>query len=116
MINILYFNKPRNIFATQWVVPNTYTRTRLSGFSATWFCSNGFRYIAQQSRTVVAISLLLNMVCASIWSRKMSVLYLHICIYYCVEMVKIENNSHMIEIMCKVAFLRFFKHFWHSLA
>ena len=31
-----------------------------------------------------------------------------ICICYCVEMVCIENNIHMLEIMCYVGFLRFF--------
>ena len=35
---------------------------------------------------------------------------------YCVEMVRIENNSHMLEITCYVAFLYFFKHYWHFLA
>ena len=31
-------------------------------------------------------------------------------IYYCVKMVRIENNSRMLEITCYVSFLRFFKH------
>ena len=40
-----------------------------------------------------------------------------ISIYYGFELVGIENNSHMLEITCKVAFLMFFKVFlWHLLA
>ena len=30
-------------------------------------------------------------------------------IYYCVEMVRTEKNSHMLEITCEVVFLRFLK-------
>ena len=30
-------------------------------------------------------------------------------IYYCIEMVRIENNSHMIEITCKVGAFMVFK-------
>ena len=37
-------------------------------------------------------------------------------IYYCVEMVGIEKNIHMLEITCEVAFLRLFKLFWNLLA
>ena len=32
-------------------------------------------------------------------------------IYYCVEMVKIENDSHMFEIMCEVGFFSRFNAF-----
>ena len=32
---------------------------------------------------------------------------------YCVKMVRIENNSHMLDITSKVAFLRFLMLFWH---
>ena len=32
-------------------------------------------------------------------------------IYYCMEVVRIENHSHMLEITCYVAILRFFKRF-----
>ena len=29
-------------------------------------------------------------------------------LYYCVEMVRLENNSHVLKITCEVAFLMFF--------
>ena len=34
-------------------------------------------------------------------------------IYCCVEVVRIENNSQILEITCKVANLWVFKLFWH---
>src|SRR5687768_1276115 len=34
-------------------------------------------------------------------------------LYYCVEMVRIKNNSHVLDITCLVAIFRFFKAFWH---
>ena len=33
--------------------------------------------------------------------------------YYCVEVDRIENHSHMLEITCYVVILRVFKLFWH---
>ena len=36
--------------------------------------------------------------------------------YYFVEMHKIENNGHMLDITFEVAFLRFIKLFWQLLA
>ena len=32
-------------------------------------------------------------------------------IYYCLEVVRIENHNHMVEITCEVAILRVFKLF-----
>ena len=37
-------------------------------------------------------------------------------IYYCVEVVKIENHSYMQEITCLVAILCVFNLFWHFCA
>ena len=34
-------------------------------------------------------------------------------IYYCVEMVKIQNHSHIVEIPCYIAILQVFKLLWH---
>ena len=34
-------------------------------------------------------------------------------IFYCFEVVRIENNSHMLEITCQVAILCVLKLFWH---
>ena len=37
-------------------------------------------------------------------------------IYYCVELVRIENNIHMLEITYKVVILWVLKRFWHFCA
>ena len=37
-------------------------------------------------------------------------------IHNCVEIVRIENYCHILEITCKVTYLMFLKRFWHFLA
>ena len=49
-----------------------------------------------------------------IWHKISNTILFDIC--YCAEMLNFEKNSHMLEITCKVAFLRLFKVFSNFLA